>query len=252
MATGSSVPASSSRPISAAEAVGDHRSRRRGPADKSLGRAVKRALIFPDMAFHAERASIGKRDAEIDTMPNDLAALNRAIDQIAAIALRHLRTIGTIGEDHIERFRGDDQIHLGAALRLGRARRATQRSVGGLDDGKSAVAALEPAGDDRVPADEAGDEARPWPGIELEGLADLLHLAAVHDDDAVGKHQGLGLGMGDEDEGDAEAALQELQLVLDRFAQIGIERAERLVEQQDLRLDDEAARQRHALALTTR
>ena len=55
--------------------------------------------------------------------------------------------------------------------------------------------------------------------------------------------------MGHEDEGDAEAPLQELQLVLNLLAQIGVERAERLVEQQNVRLDHERASERDALLL---
>ena len=43
--------------------------------------------------------------------------------------------------------------------------------------------------------------------------------------------------------------LQQLQLVLNRLAQIGVERAERLVEQQDVGLDHQAPRERDALAL---
>ncbi|MNY74603.1 hypothetical protein D3C86_2136690 [compost metagenome] len=61
--------------------------------------------------------------------------------------------------------------------------------------------------------------------------ADLLDLALVHHHDPVGERQRLRLGMGDEDEGDAERLLQQLQFALDCLAQVGIERAERLVEQ---------------------
>jgi len=53
------------------------------------------------------------------------------------------------------------------------------------------------------------------------------------------------------DEGDAGTALQLLQLAAHAFAQLGVEIAERLVEQQDFRLDNEAARQRDPLLLPT-
>ena len=43
-----------------------------------------------------------------------------------------------------------------------------------------------------------------------------------------------------------------LQLALHLLAQLQVERAERLVEQQHLRLADQRARQRHALALAAR
>jgi hypothetical protein len=55
--------------------------------------------------------------------------------------------------------------------------------------------------------------------------------------------------MGHEDEGDAERLLQRLQFLLHLFAQLQIERAERLVEQQDLGLVDQRPGERHALPL---
>ncbi|MCY1294783.1 hypothetical protein D9M70_440960 [compost metagenome] len=58
--------------------------------------------------------------------------------------------------------------------------------------------------------------------------------------------------MGDEDEGHAERLLQQLEFVLDRLAQIGIERAERLVEKQDIGFDHQATRQCDALPLAAR
>ncbi len=71
----------------------------------------------------------------------------------------------------------------------------------------------------------------------------------MHDGDLVGQRQRLGLVVGDIDEGDAGAALQLLQLDPHALAQLGVEIGERLVEQQDLRLDHEAAGERDALLL---
>ena len=98
-------------------------------------------------------------------------------------------------------------------------------------------------------ADEIGDEAGARPLIDLFRRADLDDPAVVEDGDAVGHRQGLALVMGDEDEGDAEIALQGLELDLHLLAQLEIERAQRLVEQQHLRLVDQRAGKRHALAL---
>ncbi len=58
--------------------------------------------------------------------------------------------------------------------------------------------------------------------------------------------------MGDEDEGDADLALDALQLDLHLLAQLEVERAERLVEQQDLRVVHERTGQRDALLLAAR
>ena len=70
--------------------------------------------------------------------------------------------------------------------------------------------------------------------------------------DHVGQRQRLGLVVGDIDEGDAGAALQLLQLAAHVLAELGVEIGQRLVEQQDFRLDHEAPRQRHALLLAAR
>ena len=56
--------------------------------------------------------------------------------------------------------------------------------------------------------------------------------------------------MRDDDEGDAEGLLDVDQLELRVLAQLLVERGERLVEQQQLGLRDEGARQRDALSLT--
>ncbi len=101
-------------------------------------------------------------------------------------------------------------------------------------------------------ADELRDEARRRRVVDLLRRSDLLDPAAVEHADAVAHRQRFVLVVGDEHEGDAELALQRLQLDLHLFAQLQVERAERLVEQQHLRLVDQRARQRHALALAAR
>ena len=72
-------------------------------------------------------------------------------------------------------------------------------------------------------------------------LVDLLRRPALgdpalgHDRDAVRHRERLLLVVGDEDEGDPDLALDLLQLDLHLAAELQVERAERLVEQQDLR-----------------
>ena len=56
--------------------------------------------------------------------------------------------------------------------------------------------------------------------------------------------------MGDDHEGDADGMLQAHQLELHGLAQLGVERRERLVEQQDLGPLDQGAGQGDPLALT--
>src|SRR3546814_5304645 len=57
----------------------------------------------------------------------------------------------------------------------------------------------------------------------------------VHHRDAVGHRQRLVLVMGDDHEGDADALLQVHQLEAHPLAQLGVERRQRLVQQQHLR-----------------
>ncbi len=98
-------------------------------------------------------------------------------------------------------------------------------------------------------ADEVRDEAGVRRFVDLGRRGHLDDLAVAHDGDAVGHGHGLFLVVGDDDEGQAEVLLQVHQLELRFLAQLLVERAERLVEQQHLRPLGERAGQRHALAL---
>ena len=98
-------------------------------------------------------------------------------------------------------------------------------------------------------ADKIGDEARARALVDFLRVADLLDPSMIEDGDPVRHRQRLALVVRDEDEGEAERVLQRLQLALHRLAQFEVERAERLVEQQNLGAQDERARQRHALPL---
>ena len=60
------------------------------------------------------------------------------------------------------------------------------------------------------------------------------------------------LVVGHVDEGDSDVRLQALQLDLHLLAQLQVERAQRLVEQEHTRAHDERARQRDALLLAAR
>src|SRR5690606_3107179 len=69
------------------------------------------------------------------------------------------------------------------------------------------------------------------------------------DDDAVGEVERLLLIMRDEERGDAEFLVDLAQPAPEIAPDVGVERAERLVEQQYLRVDCERAGERHALPL---
>ena len=104
--------------------------------------------------------------------------------------------------------------------------------------------------DDIAGADEAGDEFGLRPRVDVLGCAELVDPPAVHDRDQVGRGHGLGLVVGDIDGGIAIFVVQSTDFEPHLLAQIGVEVGERLVEQQRLRLDDQRARQRHALLLS--
>ncbi|QTK79336.1 hypothetical protein AT6N2_C1619 [Agrobacterium tumefaciens] len=99
-------------------------------------------------------------------------------------------------------------------------------------------------------ADEGEDKRRVGRIVDIVCRADLLDLALAHDNDAVRQFQRFFLIMGDKDGGVARAVMEFAQPAAQFLAHFGIERAERLVEKQHLRLDGDGAGKRHALALT--
>ncbi len=74
-------------------------------------------------------------------------------------------------------------------------------------------------------------------------------MADVHDGDPVAHRQRLFLVVRDEDEGHADVLLERLQLDLEILAQAGVERPERLVQEQHPGPQHERARERDALLL---
>ena len=149
---------------------------------------------------------------------------------------------------------------LGAHERLDRvARRQSCRSRAHADrahrrrgelDRVAVDAASALPGDAVVGADEARDERRlaarsRAPAACRPARSGRAFITA----DMIGQHQRLGLVVRDVDEGRAEIRLQLLQLDLHVLAQLQVERAQRLVEQQQRRLEHQAARDRDALLL---
>ena len=88
--------------------------------------------------------------------------------------------------------------------------------------------------------------------VHLRGRADLLDPALVEDGEAIGHRERLLLIVRDVDERDADLALDRLQLDLHLLAELQVERAQRLVEEQYPRLVHDRARERDALALAAR
>src|SRR3546814_617140 len=101
-------------------------------------------------------------------------------------------------------------------------------------------------------ADEVGDEERFRLAVDLGRRADLLDDAVIHHHDAIGHRQRFLLVVGYHDGGNAELALQFLDLVAQVDAHLGVERRERLVEQQEPRRGGDGAGERDALLLAAR
>ena len=86
--------------------------------------------------------------------------------------------------------------------------------------------------------------------VKLRRRADLHNVAHIHDHHAVGQRHGFGLIVRDEDDREVELLLQLLDLKAHGFAQLRVEVGKRLVQQHDLRVGDDGARQRDALLLS--
>jgi hypothetical protein len=99
-------------------------------------------------------------------------------------------------------------------------------------------------------ADEPGHEGRLRTLVHVDRVVDLLDAAAVEHRDPVAHRQRLFLVVRDVDERDAHLALDPEEFELHFLAELEIECAERLVEQQHLGFVDDRPGERDALALT--
>ena len=113
------------------------------------------------------------------------------------------------------------------------------------------VARLEHVGvEDVGGAQESGDECGGRRRVDLLRRADLLDAALGQHGDLVAHGERFLLVVGHVDERDADLALHGAQLQLQLLAQLGVQRAQRLVEQQHPRPQHQRPRQRDPLLLT--
>ena len=99
-------------------------------------------------------------------------------------------------------------------------------------------------------ADKVRDKGVDRLVIDVLGRADLLDNAVVHHHHAVAHGQSFLLVVGDIDKGFFGLLLDFLQLELHAFAQLEVERAERLVQQNNIGIANQRARNGNALLLT--
>ena len=85
--------------------------------------------------------------------------------------------------------------------------------------------------------------------VHLPGITDLANLAVAHNDNAVRHGQGFLLVVGDIYEGDAQILLQFLDDNTQAYPDLGVQGAQRFVQQQHIRLDGDGAPQAYTLLL---
>ena len=117
-------------------------------------------------------------------------------------------------------------------------------------DGAPGLEALEPPGQNVLNAHEFGDEAARRTIEQVARRAFLRDPAATHEDHPIAHRQRLLLTVRDVYEGEAELTVQFKQFHLHVQTQLLVERAERLVEQEDRRPGHDGPGQRNTLALT--
>ena len=134
--------------------------------------------------------------------------------------------------------------------RLGDHRRVRRQRAGVVGDEQGAALYAPHLGREDVRgAEEAGGELGLRRFEHSGGAPHLLDPALVHHRDPVAHRQRLLAVVGDEDEADPELALEALELHLHLAAEVGIERRQRLVEQQHLGLQHQGAGEGHPLPL---
>ena len=110
---------------------------------------------------------------------------------------------------------------------------------------------LDSAVEDIYIAEEVHHEGRGRLFEDLVGCASLFDLSVVHHHHLVGEFEGLLLVVRHEHAGHADLVVQPPQPLPQFHSHLGIERAEGLVEQEDLRPDGQRAGECHPLSLST-
>ena len=141
----------------------------------------------------------------------------------------------------------------GDAFRADSQRRCTARGVG-TGQGDHGVAAAETIGGDGpgeqiAVADKSGHEGRGRALIQILLPPHLLHPPGLHHHQPIGHRHGLLLVMGDHDGGEVAVALQQPDFAPDLLTQLGIQIGQRLIEQQQPRMDGQGPGDGHTLLL---
>ena len=151
---------------------------------------------------------------------------------------------GLLGSHDVDVLRADDHVHLHVLAET------RVHALEGEALHADLVVVQHDGGNDVAFTDEVRHEGVVGLVVDVGGLADLLDDAVLHDHDGVGHGQGLLLVVGHVDEGDAQLLLHALQLHLHLLAELQVESAQGLVEEQHLGLVHESPGDGHPLLLT--
>ncbi len=126
----------------------------------------------------------------------------------------------------------------------------------GRNPGRETVASSHAAGDPARQAvgltQELEHERRCRLSVQLVRGSHLFQAASVHHRDAISQSHGFFLVVGDEDGGHARGVVDAPQLIAKLGAHLAVERSERLVQEEQARLDRQGPGHRGALALAAR
>jgi hypothetical protein len=205
--------------------------------------------------FGASRARIGEQRFELaaswrrDDVHGHVSQVEVFGDGAAEAIVRSIaRSRRRSGRLHADLFRA--QRDRAGGERRGRCgRHANGAKTGNLERDDAARIGCDRPLEQVAGTDEVGDEARRRKAVQARGLVDLLDPPLVHHGDPVRQRERLGLIVRHIDERDADLLLQIDQLDLHLLAQLGVERGQRLVEQQHCRMRDQRPADRHPLLL---
>ena len=100
-------------------------------------------------------------------------------------------------------------------------------------------------------ANKFGDERAGRFRVDLCGCANLLDMAGRHHGDPIGDRESLLLVVGHVQRRDPEAGLDRADLIPQVHSHLGIERGERLVEEENRRLQGQCSGERDTLLFST-
>ena len=194
-------------------------------------------------------AGCGSELEDFQSAPEQIDLVDGLGALIAAIEHARGKYVAAVLPANTDVFRPQRDAHLVTRIERVQQRRLPSPPLAEVDHAKLAVASDQGAGELVGGAGEIGDEQVGRPIIDLIRRAHLQQLAVAHHADAVAEHHRLGLIVRDIECGHAGLLENDAQIIAQPQAQFGVEVRQRLIQQQQLRPINDAARQRDPLHL---